>query len=85
MATNIIAAGDTATSSAEFTITGATTIFCTPGTADGRFLVRLLFKNSASAFVPFASVNHEEPLVVLAGPGTYRADRISGSVMVDKS
>lgn len=86
MATALIASGSTVATSADITITyDPVTIFITPVDIKEEFVVQILFKNSANAYVPFSTLESPEFSTVLAAPGIYQVKRLSGNVLVDKS
>jgi hypothetical protein len=77
----LLATGVTATSSADFTISGeSTTLFLvsTAGLPSGA-LAQIEVKGANGVYYPFGHLDPSIPIQVLSGPGTYRVSRPAGA------
>ena len=83
----LLATGTSATSSADFTLTGelSTLFLVSTGQVLQNSKVIIEIKGANAVYYPFSSLNKTTPVVVLSGPGTYRVTRTAGvDVGVDR-
>lgn len=79
MATQILAAADTAANSADVVVTSNLTV-CLKGVVDGGEIA-IQLKDDAGVYQTVGRLTAQEPATVIAGPGTYRFSRKAGKTL----
>ena len=78
MATEILATGSTAASSADVVVTSDLAVSL-KGVTDGQALVTISIKDDAAGYQAIGSLTSQSPSTVISAPGTYRFTRRLGA------
>lgn len=87
MATNLIAAGATLATSADFVVADGASVGVVGRRADGplQWAVSIDFKNADNSYTSIARIDQTNNSGFLQMPGTYRVARLAGNCAVDRS
>lgn len=79
MATELLAIGNTAAASSDVTVEAGTPVtVCLKGAESENVLVHVQLKDDGGAYHTIGHLGTSHPVVVIAGPGAYRVQRVRG-------